>query len=139
MAYATEANMIERFGETEILELTDRDKDSEVDSAVLDGALSDADALIDGYLAARYTLPLASVPSLLIGPACDIARFKLWDDRAPDEVRKRYDDALALLKLISNGTVVLPPDAQGEKPAASASMDFYCQTRVFTEETLADF
>jgi len=131
--------MTGRFGSTEIVELTDRNQSGVIDTVVLGKALADADALINGYLAARYTLPLATTPPILTGPAADIARFKLWDDRAPEEVRKRYEDALALLKLISAGTVVLPPDVNGDKPSASTTIEHYSAGRVFTAETLEDF
>ena len=139
MTYTTKAEMIARYGETEITELTDRMGAGVVDVSVLNKALTDADALIDGYLAARYTLPLATTPTMLVGLASDIARFKLWDDSAPEEVRKRYEDALAQLKLLSQGGVVLPPDAQGDKPAQASGMDYYSQERVFTAETLVDY
>lgn len=139
MTYATQADMTDRFGETEIVELTDRIGSGAVVVAVLNKALTDADSLIDGYLAARYILPLATVPQILVGPAADIARFKLWDDQAPDEVRKRFDDALAMLKLIAQGVIVLPPGVNGDKPAAAVGMDYYSQERVFTAETLADY
>lgn len=139
MTYTTKSEMIGRFGETEIVELTDRNDAGVVDAAVLNKALADADALIDGYLAGRYTLPLASTPAILMALASDIARFKLWDDRATEEVRKRYDDALAQLKLIAQGVIVLPPDALGAKPAAAVGMEYYSQERVFTADSLADF
>ena len=139
MTYATKAEMIARFGETEITELTDRADIGAIDSAVLGKALDDADALINGYLAARYTLPLVTVPAVVVGLACDIARYKLWDDQAPEEVRRRYEDALAQLKLMSQGVIVLPPDVQGERPAASVDFSYYSQERVFTAETLADY
>lgn len=139
MTYTTQAEMVARFGESEIQELTDRVGAGVVDASVLSKALSDADALINGYLGGRYSLPLTSTPALLVGIASDVARFKLWDDQAPEEVRKRYEDALAQLKLIAQGVIVLPPDAQGDKPAASADIEYFCNERVFTETTLEDF
>ncbi len=139
MSYSSKAEMIARFGEDEITELTDRLGAGVVDSTVLGKALTDADALIDGYLGGRYTLPLATTPTMLVGIASDVARFKLWDDQAPEEVRKRYEDALAQLKLIAQGVIVLPPDAQGEKPAVAATIEYFAAERVFTTDTLADY
>ncbi|MBP6543227.1 MAG: DUF1320 family protein, partial [Piscinibacter sp.] len=53
MTYATQADMVARFGETEIVQLTDRVNmpPVAVDAAVLGLALESADAEIDGSLA----------------------------------------------------------------------------------------
>lgn len=122
MAYATAADMEERFGREELVARTDRDATGVVDGAVLGRALADAEAEIDGYLAARYALPLPTVPPLLARIACDIARYRLWEDQASEEVRRRYEDARRLLEAIGRGVVSLglpanlPPD---QKPALS--------------------
>jgi phage gp36-like protein len=47
-------------------------------------------------------LPLPTVPAVLTRITCDIARYRLWEDRASDEVRRRYDDAVKLLTHISS-------------------------------------
>ncbi len=39
--------------------------------------MSDSSGQIDGYLAARYTLPLVSVPQNLVRLCCDLARYRL--------------------------------------------------------------
>src|SRR3569832_539379 len=50
-----------------------------IDNSVLDHALTDADDEITPYLAARYVVPLASVPKSIIRIACTIARYRLYD------------------------------------------------------------
>lgn len=122
MAYATAADMQARYGLDELVARTDRNATGAVDTTVLNRALSDADAEIDGYLAARYRLPLPTVPPMLARIACDIARYRLWEDMASDEVRRRYEDARRLLEALSRGTVSLGlpaslPDSQ--KPGLS--------------------
>jgi len=103
--YAQVSDLIARFGEAEIIDLTDRadPRTGAVDATVAELALADADAEIDGYVARRYDLPLATVPPVLTRLACDIARYRLWDDRAPDEVRQRYEDATRILREIADG------------------------------------
>lgn len=108
MTYATQTDMTERFGEPELIELTDRDGSAgAIVTAVLDAALADADSMIDGYLATRYTLPLASTPAVLTRIGADIARYYLYDDQAPEEVAERYKAAVAFLKAVSRGEVTL--------------------------------
>lgn len=109
--YAQVSDLIDRYGEQEIAQLTDRATPpiGAVDAVVAERALSDADAEIDAHLSGRYSLPLASVPPVLTRVACDIARYRLWDDQAPDEVRSRYEDARRLLESIAAGKVTLGP------------------------------
>ncbi len=107
MAYASSADLVERFGEEEMIQLSDRIASADLDEIVLLRALTDASALIDGALTGRYALPLADVPALLVGVCCDLARFALYDDAAPDLVRERKTDALARLRDLANGTLRL--------------------------------
>jgi phage gp36-like protein len=113
--YAAFADLVARYGEAEIAQLTDRDTppSGAADEAVAERALLDADAEIDAYLAGRYALPLASPPPVLRRVACDIARYRLWDDRASEEVRLRYEDARRLLQAIADGHVALGAAASG--------------------------
>jgi phage gp36-like protein len=126
MAYATQADLADRFGADELAQLTDRAGAGVPDATVVARALADADAEIDAYLGTRYALPLPAVPSVIARLACDIARFRLWEDRASDEVRRRYEDARRLLDAIARGQVSLglpaaqQPSAEGVAYAAAA-------------------
>lgn len=117
MPYATQADLEARFGTDELTQLTDRVGAGIPDAAIVARALADADAEIDGYLASRYALPLATVPPVLARIACDIARYRLWEDRASEEVRLRYEDARRLLESIARGQVSLGLPAASAAPA----------------------
>jgi phage gp36-like protein len=116
MPYATQADMEMRFGADELTQLTDRVGAGIPDAAIVARALADANAEIDGYLASRYSLPLATVPTMLVRIACDIARYRLWEDRASEEVRRRYEDARRLLEAIAKGAVSLGLPAAAVDP-----------------------
>ena len=111
MTYATQQDLIDRFGAQEIAQLTDRANGTVIDTAVVGRALADADAEIDAYLATRYALPLTSTPPVISRLASDMARYALFDDRVTLAVRQRYEDALKLLKNISTGLVKLEAGA----------------------------
>ena len=102
MTYATQADLETRFGTEELAQRTDRINGSVIDASVISRALADAEAEIDGYLAKRYQLPLATVPAVLGRIACDLARYYLYDDRVIEVVRKRYEDAVRLLKAMAS-------------------------------------
>jgi phage gp36-like protein len=139
MPYLTSADLRTRFGAQEIDELSDPLRTGTPDESVLTRAINDAGALADGYLAARYTLPLTYTPEMVASWCADIARYRLWDDQAPEEVRRRYEDAMSQLKLVSTGVIALPPDVNGDVPVNTSGMDYYSDARVFTADTLDDF
>lgn len=138
MSYATQSDMVERFGEQELAQRTNRTDGLSIDAVVLGRALADADAEIDTYLAARYTLPLASTPGVVARLACDIARYRLYDDGAPDMLRQRYEDAVSLLKRLANGDVQLPGMA-ALAVAGVATVQHCFAPRQMTDANLAGF
>lgn len=123
MPYATRDNMVERWGMDALLVVADRDLDGVLDDAVVDQALVDASAEIDTYVGAKNRLPLPSVPEVLVRLCSDIAFYRLSSDgtSATEEKRKRYEDAVALLRRIASGEVSLglptPPDQESSGEA----------------------
>ncbi|MBA4382760.1 MAG: DUF1320 domain-containing protein [Sideroxydans sp.] len=126
MTFASKANMIARFGEPEVIALTDRQNLGVVDDAVLDGALAEADAEIEPYLAPRHKLPLANVPKILTGFACDIARYRLCGAGVTetDEVRNRYKDAIKFMDSVASGKLGLGLDAANNVAAPTNTVQF---------------
>lgn len=113
MSYANQQNMIDRFGQSEVIALTDRDHIGAIDDQVLDGGLAEADAEINPYLQPKYMLPLPVVPRIIVGMACDIARYRLCGGAVTetDEIRNRYKDAIKFLERVSRGEISLGLDA----------------------------
>lgn len=141
MTYATQSDLTDRFGATELAQLTDRTNGLVIDTTVLGRALSDADAEIDSYLASRYTLPLASTPVVLVRMAADIARYRLFEDHATTAVRQRYEDAVSLLKRMATGDVQLA----GSTPLVAATsgrgnaVATKAPARVFSTDALSGY
>ena len=110
MAYATVEDMVARFSELEVIQLTDRNQDGLIDEDVAAVALADATAEIDAYLG-RFKRP-----------CCDIARYRLTAANGvliTDEIRNRYKiDVLDLLRAMAKGEVQLGVDDSGEEVAA---------------------
>jgi phage gp36-like protein len=118
--YCTQVDLIERFGEAEITQLSDRAGLGTLDSAVVGGAIDDADAEIDGYLSGRYALPLASVPTVMVRLACDISRYYLFGHDVTDLVRERYEQAIGYLVKIATGVIGLGPEDPGPESGTSS-------------------
>ncbi len=124
MQYATQQDLIDRFGERELIALTDPDNLA-VRAERVQLALDDAQAMADGLLARVYSLPLAGCakpapvqgnpgavvyvpPPQLTRAVCDVARYYLYDQLAPEhEVYIRYKAAERELQAIADGKAVL--------------------------------
>jgi len=132
VTYAVQQDLVDRFGQKEILELTDRTNTGNIDATVVGRALADADARINGYLQVRYVLPLASAPAVLVGIASDIARYYLFDDKATDQVTQRYKDAIKFLQDVASGAASIGVDAANQAAAASGGPQVQANDRVLT-------
>lgn len=119
MPYATQAQLSDRFGADLLVRLTDRGPlpTGEIDSDVVARALADADALIDGYLAARYQLPLATVPALVVDLALAIAVYKLHVFQPDPKIEADHKAALSTLRDIARGDIRLA--VAGVEPVTS--------------------
>ena len=121
MTYATQDDMVARFGETEMVQLTDDAGTGEIGPR-LAVALDDADQVVNGYASGRYVVPLVPVPDLVTRWACDIARYFIHRDGCPELVEKNYKAALSGLKDVAKGDLTL--ECQGvEAPEAMTEDD----------------
>jgi len=136
MSYATKQDLIDRFGNTELAQLTDRTNGTTIDDTVLGKALADADAQIDAYISVTHTLPLSPVPATLVRIAGDIARYYLYEDRATEQVKERFNEAIAFLKNVAAGKAGLGVDAGGTAPAPAATVQFPASQKVFVREDI---
>ena len=135
MAYCTQQNLVDRFGLQEMIQLTDIDNLGVINTLVLNQAIADADAVINGYLSGRYSLPLASPPAVLTRMACDIVRYYLNDDNVTDQVKRRFDEAIKLLEQVAKGIISLGLDSQGETVAQTSQIEINSQPSVFGRDS----
>jgi phage gp36-like protein len=138
MTYCTIDQLVTRYTESLLLQLTDRAQPSAgaIDEDVVARALTDTDATIDGYLAGRYVLPLAETPALLVDLAQAIAIYKLHPYTPEQKIGDDYKAAMAELRQIASGTVRLP--IAGVEPAGSAASGVVAidRERDFTPENM---
>lgn len=159
--YATATQLLQQFGAEEIAQRADRGVPRLVTGAMLKtaaegGSLSgytadeqaatvealalvnskllDAESVINGYVATRYPVPLATVPRVVLVAACDLARYALHDDMATEAITTRYKDAVKLLDAISKGVVSLGADASGNKPVTNDAAQVVSAGKVFKRD-----
>lgn len=122
MPYATLSEMTSRYGDAELVEQTDLTGSGVVNPVTVDRVLADASALIDGYLASRYSLPLVVTPDLLVSLCCDLARYALFVDAVPDAVEARRDQAMTSLRDIAAGRLRLDLGAGADSVPAPTGL-----------------
>lgn len=165
MKYATLADMVTRFGQAELVQLTDtlHRPPTTIDTTRVQIAIHDAQMEVDSAIGRIYRLPLAGCvrppvppatePSVVAPPqltrlTCDIARYFLYDDAAPEhEVVRRYKQARATLDDLASGTLQLAcpwGGSPGELIAADAQSgsaevyDFFAPRQI-TDDALRGF
>jgi phage gp36-like protein len=145
MTYCTKQDLIDRFSERELIQLTDRTNTpaSTVDDVVVDRALGDATALIDGYIGKVYTLPLATVPDMLVKLSADIARFYLHGEGVEKDspIRIAYNDAMAYLRDVAKGLIQLIDVGSGETPPAAGGgqVQVISPPKIFSRDSLRNY
>lgn len=145
MAYATIADMESARGIDLIRKLSDKNKSGQRDDAALNAALERASSLCDAYIDKKYQVPLAAAPDYLVEAVIDIAVYRLAADVmiGTDEFRKRYEDALKLIKDIGKGEITLagatPVDVGTGDAATGATgsrgVQVIAPKRYFTRDT----
>ena len=141
--YSSQDALTARFGAAVLVQLTNASDYSAtaVDGNVLAAAIADVDALIDAKLAARYTLPIATLPLVLRNLACDLVRARLAADTMTDRMAERERAGLKLLDEIAAGKVQLGLDRAALETPASDGPTVVAGNpgRVFTPSGLADY
>lgn len=163
MMYATAQDLVDRFGEREMIELTDPDLQA-VQAERAARAIDDAQAYVDSFVGRVYSLPLTGCvqptptggdpfatavvpPPQLVRITADVARYYLYKDFAPEnEVYLRYKAATTELQAIGDGKAVLvcpwggrPGQLlQGSQPGEAEVLHGFSPRRV-TDDDLRGF
>lgn len=104
-------DLIDRFGETEIINLSDHDRLEVINETVVNQAINDATAEVIGYLNPTGLIVggvyAHTPPKSLILKTCDIARYYLYENGVTDIVEKRYKQAIDWLLLVQKNPIML--------------------------------
>lgn len=128
MAYATSEDVLRRYTPLNTMLGIGTLDISTIDIASI--YIADGESIVNGYLAARYVMPLAVEP-LVTDITSDIAIYRVLRDktpRIPDFMQTRYNDAIALLTQLRDGGMLLSLSVQqvnsgGDQEAWSNVLD----------------
>ena len=140
MAYCSEDDLLKMIPQADLADLTV--ESGEVpDSLIITDAISKAGAEIDSYLGVKYVVPLATPPDRVKALAVDLAIYHLYSRRSivPPVWQQRHDAAVAFLKQVVAGQMVIV-GPQGELPTMAKEVtDATSAIRAFTRDTQADW
>ena len=124
--YATVEAMRDKFGERELIQLTDTEAPYQdaINIVKLNRAMQEANSEIDAYVGSRYPLPLQMVPPFLVEIGCNLARYYAvtGDLSENDPIKQRYESSIKTLTKISKGELTLGSYPAGEsKPVQTSS------------------
>ncbi|WHP04763.1 DUF1320 domain-containing protein [Acinetobacter corruptisaponis] len=124
MSYVTADAMIRKFGERELIQLTDNEEPYQyvINYEKLDAALEEANSEIDSFLVGRYPLPLQVIPPFLVSIGCHLARYHLCNVIVEnDPIAIRYGISIKRLKDISKSETGLGGSPAGESAPTESS------------------
>lgn len=108
-SYATIEAMITRFGNEDLVEVTDTETPytGEINLTKLQAAINAANAEVDAYLSKQLHVPTVLSSPFVQMMACDIARYHvtLGNSRVSERDEKRYALAVANLKQVNEGKI----------------------------------
>lgn len=123
--YVTVVAMTEKFGERELIRLTDTEQPYQdaINLIKLNAAIETANSEIDGYIGSRYPLPLQTVPPFLKAVGCDLAYYHvcLGDTTLNERTELRYNNAIKILTNIAKGVLTLGGSPAGESAPVATS------------------
>jgi len=137
--YCTKQDLIDRFSEQELIELTDHSNLGVINDSKLTQAMMDASAEMEIFIGSRYELPLVNVPKALLPLACDITRYKLYDQAVSDHVAERYKSAIEFLRSVAKGAVTLGVNVNGDSAVSSDFAEMQSAGSVFSRENSKGF
>jgi phage gp36-like protein len=140
MAYTTEQALIDRVGESVLIQVTDRATPAtgEVDSALVARTIAKVDASIDAVLRGRWPLPLTEPQPDLEPIATSLVLGQLMTLNRPSDIQRDYEEAQKLLGEYARGlrSPVLS-ETEAAEPENFPGIGVAGDDPVWTEERLA--
>jgi len=107
--YISSSDLERRLTSDELVQLADLDEDGTADTAVISQAISDAESLVNSYVGARTTVPLATVPDHVKTLCINLAIYYLHLGRrsVTEDIQKQFEADMRQLRDIAAGRAAL--------------------------------
>jgi len=133
MSYCTYDDLETRLGAADLAALADHDGDGLADADVVARAIASAGAVVDSYLAVKFSVPVSPVPEALRTRAVNLAVYflRLGRDSVTDDARRQYEDDVAWLREVVGGRVTLGVEPSPPEGAGAPRARYESQPRLF--------
>lgn len=140
MPYCNLDDLKKQVSEQVLIGLTD-DDGLQIKQDVIDSAIIDADAEINGYARAQYDVPFILVPEIIRKLSVDIALYNLFSRRGFNKDQEanivdRYNGAIRFLRDLSKGLVSIGVTSGQPAPPPPIGVEIKSDTRIFTRDRL---
>lgn len=137
MPYATQQDMLARYGMRKLVALTDINQPmvGEIVTAVLDARIADASAEIDGYLAGRMAVPLLTPPEVIKVLCCRLAYYLLLGAAASEVDQADVKAVRDYLKSVAKGEISLTTPDQAQPQAGAGPVLFSAGSKDWGRES----
>lgn len=126
--------------ESDVEAMAEKEKDI---TNLIENAIADADAEIDGYLSKRYSPPFREPPAVLRKFSKDIAAYNLMSRKGIDENDQektyltRYNSAIKFLTMVAEGKIDIGTKEEDVGQASAAEgFHFRSSRRLFSRESM---
>lgn len=144
MAYCTAAEVLDMLKEDMLNVIIgdnyieNEDERIQAITPIVEQAIADADAEIDGYLAKRYKVPFEKTPQVINKFAKDIALYNMVSRKGVDENERektyltRYNAAIAFLTKVAEGKISIGVSENNTEDAARIGFSMSNSPRLFS-------
>ena len=144
MAYCTAAEVLDMLREDMLNVIIgdnyieNEDERIQAITPIVEQAIADADAEIDGYLAKRYKVPFEKTPQVINKFAKDIALYNMVSRKGVDENDRektyltRYNAAIAFLTKVAEGRISIGVSENNTEDAARIGFSMSNSPRLFS-------
>ena len=145
MMYCTIEDLRSQSSDEVLVRCTDDEGTGEIDQAIIDEKINDAQMEIDSYCRAQYSVPFDPVPGLIRKLTVDITLYNLISRRGLDEdgpdviLVKRYRDAVKLLENLAKGIVTIGPTSAGAPAPMPQQASIVSSPRHFSRRSMEGF
>ena len=142
MPYIVQADLLADLPNDVLVQLTDDDKDGIPDTTVVNNAIDRAQSEVDGYVATKYSVPLASPSEFIKGLTATIAIYRLYGRGRrgiPDDWQTRYDNAIKSLRDVASGKITLGEDPPPAESSKATKGEVFGPDRNFNRDKLKSF
>lgn len=147
MDYCTIDDIETQTSTPTLIQLTSDDEQEAVNRVVAQEAILYSSTLIDGYLCARYSLPLDTHFPLLRILAIDLSIHRLYTrrmrDEMPEVIENNYKNAISTLKDIQKGVITLQSENDSLETAGFNAEEYKTNKqiidRLFGKERMLEY